>query len=479
MPALCITLAEESLSELERKLQVHAPHVHMLEVRLDYLRRPALPRLPEVSSGRLIATARAQREGGRWCGDETARLKLLRSAAEAGFGWIDLEHEVEPMALPSTVRVLRSFHGFAGLPDLDRTLARLTSFPADCYKIAVQTQSTRALTALLRWRERLGTHCNVLALGMGEMGQVSRILGGFLGNPWTYVAEGESASVAPGQFSLSEALRVYSLDTWVRTPDLYGVIGNPVAHSRSPLLHNALFRHYGLRKLYVPVAVDDLEDWMNFVRETSLPFLGFSVTIPHKLGVRKVAQAWEEETTSFNTLTWDGAGWCAANTDVPGFLRPLEARRSDLSGLSAAVLGTGGVAEAVVPALRSRGMEVIVLGRNAARSRDLAERNACEWGTLSDFAGQAFLCVNTTPVGQYPAVDESPLSPAQLRFQLVYDLVYNPSSTRLLTLAKQAGSAVISGREMFIEQAAGQFLGWTKLDPDRGLMERILEEAGA
>lgn len=476
MPALCLTLAEESLPELERKLGLYAARVPLIEVRLDYLKQPAVPRLPVPGTVQLVATARPPREGGRWTGNEADRLALLRKAAEAGFQWLDLEHDVAPLPLPSTVRTVRSFHDFSGMPDPSRTLARLTRLPADCYKLAVRISTTRDLVNLLRWREELGPHCNVLALGMGEMGRLSRLLGGFLGNPWTYVSEDSDSPVAPGQFSLAQATRIYGLDGWSGLPELYGVLGNPVGHSRSPHLHNALFRHYGLNKLYLPIAVDELEPWFDYVAATRLPFRGFSVTIPHKLAVGRFAETADSQPASINTLTWNGRGWIPDNTDVEGFLRPLDRRCPDLAGRTAVVLGNGGVAEAVVPALRDRGMEVTVLGRNPAGSRELASRCGCAWGTLSAYGGRAFLCVNTTPVGQHPHTDGSPFTQDQLGFELIYDLVYNPPLTRLLVMAQQAGIAVISGQEMFIEQAAGQFLRWTGIDPDRGIMSRALEE---
>ncbi len=476
MPALCLTLAEESLPELERKLAQYAHRVPLIEVRLDWLREPTLPRLPDPCPAELLATVRAARQGGRWSGAETERLDLLRRAAEAGYRWIDLEDDVEPFPVPPGTRVVRSYHDFAGMPDLEGVRARLEAYPADCYKIAVQVGTTPQLVRLLRWRETQGP-APFLALGMGEMGRPSRLLGGFLGNPWTYVAEDGERPAAPGQFSLREALEVYRLDTWTSVPELYGVLGNPVGHSRSPHVHNALFRHYGLHKLYVPIPVDDLRAWFDFVASTRLPFRGFSVTIPHKLEAGGFASEHETPTASVNTLSWNGRGWIAANTDVEGFLRPLEARCPGLAGRTAVVLGNGGVAESVIPALQSRGMEVLVVGRDPIRTAAVARRHGCRWSTFQDFHDAAYLCVNTTPVGQYPRVEESPLGAGQIRFQLIYDLVYNPPRTRLLAMAEEQGIPVISGVEMFIEQAAGQFRRWTGIEPDREVMRKALEEA--
>ncbi|GAB4111558.1 MAG: shikimate dehydrogenase [Acidobacteriota bacterium] len=475
MPALCLTLAEEFLPDLERKLACYASRVSMIEVRLDWLRQPALPRLPEVRPAELLATVRPPRQGGRWAGTEAERLELLRKAAAEGYQWLDIEDDVGPFPVPPGTKVVHSFHDFAGMPDLDSVRLRLEAHPADCYKIAVQVDTTRQLVELLRWRERLGD-APFLVLGMGEMGRPSRLLGGFLGNPWTYVAEDGERPAAPGQFTLREAVEIYRLDAWTSVPELYGVLGNPVAHSRSPHLHNALFRHYGLEKLYVPLAVDDLQAWFDYVGSTRLPFRGFSVTIPHKLEVGRFAVEHETAATSVNTLSWNGSGWTAANTDIEGFLRPLQVRCPAPSGKTAVVLGNGGVAESVIPALQSLGMEVQVVGRDPIRVAAVAARHGCAWSTFQDFAGEAYLCVNTTPVGQHPRVEESPLGRSQMRFQLVYDLVYNPPRTRLLAMAEELGIPVISGVEMFIEQAAGQFRRWTGIEPDRRIMWRAVQE---
>jgi 3-dehydroquinate dehydratase / shikimate dehydrogenase len=475
MPPICLTLAEESLSVLEGKLETYVGTVPFIEVRLDYLRPFEIPRLPENGDTRFLATLRPTREGGRFDGPEPGRLRLLCQAAGRGFHLVDLEHDVEPFQLPPGVRVVRSLHDFSGELGLEHAFEVLSRRPADVYKLAVQVGTTRRLVELLDWRERHRHRTDLLALGMGEFGKPSRLLGCFLGNPWTYVAESGTTAVAPGQFTFQEAVDVYRFGEWQETPELYGVIGNPVSHSRSPVLHNRLFQHYGLGKLYLPLPLDDVAPWFDFLTRTELPFRGLSVTIPHKGSVVRYARPTDPPLAAANTMIWDDGEWVVANTDVEGFLRPLLARVSSLKGRKAVVLGNGGVAESVVPSLLGQGMEVVVAGRNPDRVRAFAQRYGCSWRSLSELLEEAWLCVNTTPVGQSPDIDDSPLEPSRLRFDVVYDLVYNPERTRLLTTAAAGGAETISGLEMFIEQAAGQFVHWTGLDPDRSLIREILE----
>jgi 3-dehydroquinate dehydratase / shikimate dehydrogenase len=476
MSGICLTLAEEDLSLLNRKISRYAGRVPFIEVRLDYLASPGLPSIPPTTS-RFVATCRPTREGGRWAGPERERLQRLRDAAHSGFQWVDIEHDVgiEAGEFPGC-SLLRSHHDFSRFPaNLGGLIQSLEALPGDAVKLAVAVSGSADCVTLLRFMESSARTKPRVILGMGEFGRLSRLLGALLGNLWTYVAENRGEAVAPGQFPLREAVEVYRLDRWEDAPELYGVMGNPIGHSRSPHLHNGLFRHYGHDRLYLPIQLDDLAPWFDYVGESRLAFHGFSVTIPFKRDVGRYLRPPGEPGEAFNTLCRHEGEWRGLNTDRSGFLRPLQARIPDLSGKRAVVLGNGGVAETVVATLRFAGAEVLVVGRRPDRVQEFARRHGVEWVLSTDLEGGADLCVNTTPVGQAPLRDLCPLAPEQINFSLVYDLVYNPARTRLLELAEGRGAETISGVEMFIEQAAGQFLAWTGTDPDRELMRRLME----
>lgn len=475
---LCLTLAERSLSVLENKLRRYSGMVPLIEARLDYLEVPKVPVLPADSPTEFIATCRPVREGGRYDAEEGERLRLLAAAAQSGFAWVDLEHDVEESpALPPQTRVVRSYHNFGGFPgDLPSLHRRIQALGGDVAKLAMAVRGTEELVELLRWRESTsGSTDSSILIGMGSFGQPSRLLGALLGDAWAYVAEREEETAAPGQFSLAVARDVYRLSGWKTAPAVYGVLGNPVAHSLSPILHNRLFNHYGRQGVYFPFALSRLDPWFGYMETSRLSFGGFSVTLPFKTEVVRLVRRLDSPVQALNTLVWNGSGWDGLNTDFAAFLAPLKARFS-LRGKKAVVLGNGGVAHSVVKALLQEGMEVLIVGRDRERVSSFAALLNCPSILFSDLPVRADLCVNTTPVGQHPAVEGSPLREDQLDFEIVYDLVYSPEDTRLLQMARRNGIVALSGMEMFVEQAALQFLAWTGVDPDRELMKTILRE---
>ncbi len=475
---LCLTLAEQSSNTLVRKIAHYKGKVAFIEVRLDYLSKPVIPALPIEKATQFVATCRPRREGGRYVGPERDRLELLQQAARSGFDWVDLEHDVATSfrCSPST-RIIRSSHCFEQFPaDLSSCFRDLRKLGGDVTKLAVFVSSTRELVALLEWMESIPPEIPRLILGMGEFGQPSRFLGAFFGNCWTYVAESKEVTVAPGQFTLKQALESYRMPSWEGFPSFYGVLGNPLGHSLSPTLHNRLFQHHGLKKMYMPCQVDDLDAWFGYVNRSHCSFQGFSVTRPFKAAVVKHLQQVESSVKAVNTLRKEGSGWEGFNTDYPGFLKPLQSKFS-LKGKTAVVLGNGGVAHTVMTVLQNAGVQVTVVGRNSNKVSRFAAEYGCRHALFSDLSLRTDLCINTTPVGQFPEVGDSPLTENQLDFEVVYDLVYRPEKTQLLRMAEQKGLRTISGMEMFIEQAALQFAAWTQIDPDRELIRDMIRQA--
>ena len=476
MPKLCLALGEESPARLLDKVHRYAGRVALIECRLDSLSTPQVPPLPAGTRTEFIATCRPPREGGNYTGPEADRLNLLLEAARSGFHWVDVEHDVQELPpFPDTTRLIRSFHSFDTFPgDLNRLYARLDALEGDVVKIAVMVSSTRELVTLLSWMESVPQETAYVLLGMGDFGQPSRALGAFLGNAWTFVAEEEGEGTAPGQFSLETAVDLYRLDSWNQAPELYAVLGNPVAHSRSPWIHNQLFRRHDLdRQLYLPIRLDELEPWFRYLESSRLSFKGFSVTLPFKQDAAALVSRDTAAAPAINTLVRKAGRWEGLNTDYRGFLQPLLSR-TPIRGKDALVLGNGGVAHTVMEALIGHGARVTVAGRSAERVARFASRYACAHTLLPELPDSAFLCVNTTPVGQSPDVDASLLAESDLRFEWVYDLVYQPEETKLLKLAARQGIGTISGMEMFVEQAALQFSAWTGREPDRDAMLELV-----
>lgn len=473
MPALCLILAEDTLESLTEKVRRYDGVCPFLEVRLDHLLKPEALRLSGNRRSRFIATCRPVRHGGRFTGDERSRLNLLRQAASLGFDWLDLEHDSHLDSLPPHVKIARSYHDFSEFPpSLDALFGRLESAGGDVFKAAVTIRRTEELVQSLNAMEGAIPGRRIL-IGMGAAGLPTRLLGHFLGNAWTYVVETTRSALAPGQFSLDEARRSYRLDYEGGDPVVYGILGNPLAHSLSPALHNRLFRAYDMDKVYLPFQLTSLAPWFDYLSGSRVPFEGFSVTLPFKSAVIKYAGLGADGEEAINTLVRDGRQWRGLNTDRAGFLAPI--RRLDLEGKTAVVLGAGGVAHTVVRALAESGMHVTVAGRDAEKLRAFSARYNCPHVSLTEVPA-AYLCVNCTPVGQYPASDGSPLAEDQLNFEWVYDLVYHPEKTRLLVSAKAKGARTISGLAMFVEQAALQFEAWTGVRPDREMVAETVRQ---
>ena len=264
---------------------------------------------------------------------------------------------------------------------------------------------------------------------------------------------------------------------------LLGVIGHPVSHSLSPLMHNAALTKLGLDYVYLPfpIAPENLE--RAIAGFASIGMVGFSITIPHKQAIlpllseiSPIAQA----IGAVNTVTRRGDKWVGTNTDVEGFIAPLQTTyHQDWSQKRAVILGNGGAARAVVAGCIQLGLaEIHVVGRNLQKlqafhqswqNSPFADKfQVHEWTELPNLLHQANLLVNTTPIGMYPHIEESPLSSQEISYlpgdAIVYDLIYTPKPTKFLHLAEKQGAIIIDGLEMLVQQGAAALKIWLQQD---------------
>jgi shikimate dehydrogenase len=263
---------------------------------------------------------------------------------------------------------------------------------------------------------------------------------------------------------------------------LLGVIGHPVEHSLSPAMHNAAIAHLGLDYVYLPFAIapDNLKTALDGF--AAIGVVGFSITIPHKQAIlpllseiSPIAQA----VGAVNTVVRKDNQWLGTNTDVEGFISPLRNHHQNWSQQIAVVLGNGGAARAVVAGLTQLGISQIhVLGRNLEKLQSFQQSwqnsplevnlQVHEWKSLPQLISQANLLVNTTPVGMYPRVGDSPLSIEEMgNLQpgaIAYDLIYTPNPTQFLSQAQQLGAIPIDGLEMLVQQGAIALKIWLQRD---------------
>ncbi len=247
---------------------------------------------------------------------------------------------------------------------------------------------------------------------------------------------------------------------------LYGIVGHPLGHTLSPLVHNWGFRHFGIPGVYLawPVEPGRLADFVTAVRV--LGIAGVSVTIPHKTAIMPLLDDITDRAAkvgAVNTLYWREGRLCGENTDVAGFIRPFVER--GIRPASALVLGCGGAARAAVAGLRELAVpDVRVSNRTPGRAEGVCRDFGVAfvpWEKRGEFA--AGLVVNTTPLGMLGQNEGLSPMPAEALGPtgLAYDLVYNPYATRFVRDAAAAGAGVIVGLEMFFWQAVEQFRLWT------------------
>ncbi|PAD80415.1 shikimate dehydrogenase [Paenibacillus campinasensis] len=269
---------------------------------------------------------------------------------------------------------------------------------------------------------------------------------------------------------------------------LLGVMGDPIAHSKSPVMHQAALAELGLQGAYVPLHIrpKGLADAISAVR--SLHFRGVNVTIPHKVEVMKYLDEVDEgaaQIGAVNTIVNDNGRLKGYNTDGIGYVRSLKDEACpDLSGKRIAVLGAGGAARAIVYALIAEQPAVIsILNRTEAKARELSE----EWSKLADIRGfgeeasrevlaAADVVINTTSVGMHPNIGDVPVNPDFIREgAVVSDLIYNPLKTSLLRESERRQCTVHGGLGMFVNQGAYAFEFWTGLDaPVTAMREAVL-----
>ncbi len=273
---------------------------------------------------------------------------------------------------------------------------------------------------------------------------------------------------------------------------LLGVIGYPIKHSLSPVMHNAAIAHLGLDYIYLPFPVAPENLGAAVAGFTAIDLRGFNVTIPHKQAimpfladVSPLAQA----VGAVNTVWQTEAGWQGTNTDVAGFLSPLRAQPRDWSAVGAIVLGNGGAARAVVAGCAELGCKTIqVVGRDAqklqafagswAESPIASRLSAQTWDHLPALLSTSGLVVNTTPIGMAPQVEASPLDSIALAAlqpgTIVYDLIYTPSPTLLLRQAAERGAIVLDGLEMLVQQGAAALEIWLQQPAPVDIMRQAL-----
>jgi 3-dehydroquinate dehydratase / shikimate dehydrogenase len=470
-----------------------------IELRVDYLPAEALPQLIAELSSRiarvskpLILTFRPREQGGKR--DLTLRDRrdfwrglppeIVGSIAYADFEFDLVESYADEQPPAPWEKVICSWHDFAETPrDLIARYDQMASSPASVVKIATQANHVGDCLRIFELIEYANGNKPVIALAMGLPGLMTRALALSRGAMLTFGSLRRGAESAAGQPTVAELRDLYRVKQLSRDGEIFGVIGNPVGHSRSPLMHNAALKALNRNGVYLPFEVDDVGSFVcDFVHpETKIldwDLRGLSVTIPHKLAVipfLDFVDATAGAIGAVNTVVIEGAELHGYNTDVAGAMKPLD-EMIDVRGARVAVIGAGGSARAVCYGLSQRGAGVTIYARELKRAQPLADEFKTRIAPLESFGGEADVVINCAPIGMSGHSEGRSLIKAEALegVNLVYDLIYTPEETALLGEAKRAGCRTLGGMAMLVSQAAEQFRLWTGLEAPVEVMWRAV-----
>ncbi|KAL4564851.1 hypothetical protein LXL04_028924 [Taraxacum kok-saghyz] len=476
----------------------------LVEIRLDSLKEFSVPEdiqtLVKLSPLPTLFTYRPTWEGGQYSGDEESRLDALRLAMELGADHIDVElqavddfNNLIKGDKPTKCKLIVSSHNYENTPsveELGNLVARIQSTGADIVKFATTAVDITDVARVFQ----ITAHSQVpiIAMVMGEKGLMSRVLCPKFGGYLTFGTLEHGKVSAPGQPTIRDLLDLFNFRQLGPDTKVFGIIGKPVGHSKSPLLYNQAFRSVGFNGVYVHMLVDNVKNFLDTYSSTD--FAGFSCTIPHKEAVVQCCDEVDPVAKSIGAVNCvvrrekDGKLY-GCNTDYVGAISAIEdALRgsggvqnggSPLDGRLFVVIGAGGAGKALAYGAKEKGARIVIANRTYDRARELAEiigGEAISLGDLSSYGPeQGMILANTTSIGMQPNINETPISREALKsYALVFDAVYTPKITRLLREAGECGAIVVTGVEMFIGQAYEQYERFTGLPAPKELFREIM-----
>ena len=477
---VCVAVTGRTMTDIRANRNA-VEGAELVEMRLDTVDRPDAAGALEGRRGAVIVTCRAAWEGGHFTGSEEERQRILEDALDRGAEYVDVEARAafagDLIRSRRGRNVILSSHIYGPPPsDLEAQWAALQASGAEIAKLAVEAHSltdtlrVMALADGARAETTPGSQGRVL-IAMGDAGAASRVLATRLGNAWTYAGD----NVAPGQIGARRLLDEFRFRHITSDTAVFGVVGNPVMHSLSPVMHNAGFRCLGIDAVYLPLLAADAADFVRFAK--GIGMAGASITAPFKVALMESADELDPLATrvgAINTLDMRDGRWRGYNTDVHGFTAPLLRRLAEQPAgrkLRASLLGAGGAARAVAVALADLDADVTVCARRPEAAHTIAELAGGTVGELPPARGSWDLLVNSTSWDGDAALN-SPMAGAALDGRLVYELLYVPAVTRLLADARAAGCTTIGGLEMLVAQAEKQFEIWTGQAPPQGLFQQ-------
>ena len=481
---VCLVLTARTLKEDLALVELYRQWIDMVELRVDCLipeERLSFRRFPELANIPTILTIRRNSDGGQFVEGEGSRIALLaRGLAFAdtdhrkNFSYIDLEEDLEVQSIEEAARafgtrIIRSVHNMTGPePDIRSRVQKLRRTKDEIAKIAFTPRNLTDVTHLFHEAKACSGEEYIL-IAMGSFGLPSRILAPVLGSSITYASSEESVRLSKnplGQLDAVTLNEIYHLRNLTDKTKIFGITGNPLAATSSPLIHNSEYVKQGLDAVYIPIRAETIEEAMEFAEETGIT--GMSVTVPFKevvLPNLDEISAQTGEIGACNTIFKRDGRWHGCNSDAPGFTRALLEflGRKDLHRLKIAIIGAGGAAKAVTYAVKELGGKACIFNRTTDKAKELAIQYNFKWATLD--AGNRLLLekysdviIQTTNVGMFPDIDHDPIDFYAFNGnEAVYDVIYHPEKTKMLKRAQKAGCKICNGYTMLQYQAYMQY----------------------
>ena len=486
-PLICMTLTGRTLEEDVNLVKKYEKQVDIVELRVDclsedeqfYARRfPTMIQLP------CILTIRRDIDGGKFTGGEFSRTNLFARALafanedkSRNFAFVDFEDDyhipsIQDTAMAFGIKIIRSTHVMNPIEvNIKGRYEKMRKTGYEIPKIAFTPRSLDDVTNLFSQSREITDYEHILC-AMGPEGLPSRILAAFSNSFLTYVSPNETIDCMKdiGHIDMLTLTNIYRFKNISKKTKLFGITGWPLIKTLSPKIHNAGYQKHNIDAVYIPIRTPDISKALNFCDRMKVN--GLSVTIPHKESVLYYLGEQSPEVVQIgacNTIVKNGDKWCGYNTDATGFQRALEEfiGSGKIKRRKVAVIGAGGAAKAVVYALKQMGAKVCIFNRTEEHAQQLADRygfNYCKLDThcIEKLDEYSSLIIQTTSVGMN-SEDKSSNELDPIFFykfrgdEMVFDLIYTPSTTPLMLRASKKGCRTCNGYKMLEYQAYEQF----------------------
>lgn len=504
---ICIPITGSTQEEALLQIEMSLSRAHVLELRMDLISGDLQMLMERCRSHPipvkiLVTNRRRGTSPSEESGAERQRIAMLEDAVRLGADYVDIELDTaEPLrqgvlamarAHGNRTRVIISHHDFRKTPafktlkDIFHDCMESGASVAKIVTLAKSPEDNFTVLSLIPYARNIRK--DIIAFCMGGEGRGSRIMAPLIGSHLSFASLKEGLASAPGQLTIGEMEDVLNLTgrggyrkgKLSVTPNarIFGLLGNPVKQSLSPLMHDAALHKMNIAGKYLPFCMQDIASAIRGIR--GIGICGVGVTIPYKVAVMEHLDEVDDDALKIgavNTIVNDNGRLKGFNTDWIGLVQSLK-EVTDIRGRVFAILGAGGTARAAVFGIEREGGIPVIVNRNVAKGESLAKEWACPFYPLTELGRVRADClVNTTPVGMMPNIDESPVSGEILaNYRWVMDAIYNPLKTRLMSDAEKAGCITIPGLSMFVNQGAEQIKLWTGQEAPRELMKQVVME---